>query len=300
MKKTERNSKGGIAYILTTLKCNAQCRHCYVEAGPKRTESMGLKDLKKVLDQLVGLEFDLISISGGEALLEKEKVLEIGRYLKKRKTMYGYPKYVEIQTNAFWATGDERAESVLEELLDAGYNQIMFSSDEFHGEYIPVERPRRGYELAKKLRRHEKPRKFKKVEFTADYKKYDDGNFAVPIGRGKTLPKEDLWIDKGPCMIYGGLADGYVTINPKGDVYPCCWQATKSIGNALETSMRDILKRMKKDPVLKKLYLGGIDGLVEYLGIDPKYAKQKIKRLGTCGFCYELFKDYIGDSDEKR
>ncbi|RJP33577.1 MAG: radical SAM/Cys-rich domain protein [Phycisphaerales bacterium] len=48
------------------LKCNLACRHCHVEASPKRTEQMTWETMLQVLDAARGSGAGAIDITGGE------------------------------------------------------------------------------------------------------------------------------------------------------------------------------------------------------------------------------------------
>lgn len=60
----------------TTYECNLRCKHCYINAGVKRSDEMDSKELSRIVrefGELGGLGVDL---SGGEALL-KEGIEEV-------------------------------------------------------------------------------------------------------------------------------------------------------------------------------------------------------------------------------
>lgn len=47
------------------LLCNQVCRHCHLNAGPERSETMGLETVRQVLDYVEGNGFDTLDITGG-------------------------------------------------------------------------------------------------------------------------------------------------------------------------------------------------------------------------------------------
>ena len=70
----------------TTYECNFGCRHCYMEAGKKRTDEMDSDELSRIVEEfgeMGGLGLDL---SGGETLLKKgiEEVIYEARNQKLR------------------------------------------------------------------------------------------------------------------------------------------------------------------------------------------------------------------------
>jgi len=65
----------------TTYECNLRCKHCYINAGVKRSDEMNSKELSRIVrefGELGGLGVDL---SGGEALLKEgiEEVIQTAR-----------------------------------------------------------------------------------------------------------------------------------------------------------------------------------------------------------------------------
>ena len=46
-------------------RCNQQCLHCHVAAGPNRTEVMSAETIDLVIDTLAGSDFDTLDLTGG-------------------------------------------------------------------------------------------------------------------------------------------------------------------------------------------------------------------------------------------
>ena len=66
-----------------TRKCDGACRHCYNQSG-KDIDRLSSDDFIRLIKEIHTLNpaFDRITITGGEPLLEKEKVLSISRFAK--------------------------------------------------------------------------------------------------------------------------------------------------------------------------------------------------------------------------
>ena len=54
-----------ILQLNITKKCNLQCKHCHVEAGPGRTEEMSYNILNKCLKILLLKKIQTLDITGG-------------------------------------------------------------------------------------------------------------------------------------------------------------------------------------------------------------------------------------------
>lgn len=85
--------------IELTYKCNLSCLHCYAECGRSYSD-MSLKDIKKIIDQLVLAGNLFLSLTGGEPLLRKD-FDDIYIYAKKKGLM------VEVLTNGTLITDDK-------------------------------------------------------------------------------------------------------------------------------------------------------------------------------------------------
>src|SRR5579872_3453676 len=58
-------------HAVTTLqvnegkRCNQACKHCHVDAGPLRTESMSRETVEQILDAVRRFRFPTVDITGG-------------------------------------------------------------------------------------------------------------------------------------------------------------------------------------------------------------------------------------------
>lgn len=65
--------------ISLTLACNERCEHCWVSAGPNRTESLSTEDIQMVIKQASSLGAEHVKFTGGEPLMRKD-VATLSRY----------------------------------------------------------------------------------------------------------------------------------------------------------------------------------------------------------------------------
>ena len=54
-----------ILQVNTGYRCNIRCRHCHVNGGPERTESMSRQTMKQCLDVLDARAIETVDITGG-------------------------------------------------------------------------------------------------------------------------------------------------------------------------------------------------------------------------------------------
>ncbi len=121
-------------YVITTLKCNLRCRHCYIEAGPERTESMPMELRKNIIEESARYKANRITFSGGEVTTEMDKFIDTLKYAKKTKTQTGYPREILVQTNALFLVGlgDDEIKKELKMLRDSGATGIDIASHDFY------------------------------------------------------------------------------------------------------------------------------------------------------------------------
>lgn len=107
-----------------TRKCDGACRHCYNLSG-KDIDRLSSEDFIEILDQVHSLnpKLDRITLTGGEPLNEKEKVLIIARFAKSLGVR------VRLVTR-----GWELNSAICDELKAAGVTRIQIGLDS-SGEY---------------------------------------------------------------------------------------------------------------------------------------------------------------------
>ncbi|MGE0708754.1 MAG: radical SAM protein [Planctomycetota bacterium] len=64
-----RRGGWGQLFVELTARCNERCLHCYVGAGPERSEALPRATLSAVLVEAAALGFRVVQLTGGEALL---------------------------------------------------------------------------------------------------------------------------------------------------------------------------------------------------------------------------------------
>lgn len=121
-------------HLYTTIECNAACRMCNVASSPERTEEMDLDDAKRYIGDVLRLgEIENFVLTGGEALLYPDRVIELAQHAQSRGLK------TRISTNAFWGSPEEEAAALLARLKEAGVVHLWISTDAFHAEFVPLE-----------------------------------------------------------------------------------------------------------------------------------------------------------------
>ena len=280
-------------YIYFVLKknCNLKCKHCYLDAGPKKRDStMDYKDFKKVVANLPQIALE-ISLTGGEIITMRKNLDSYLEHLqkenkKRKKERKGRIK-VELQTNGFWATSKKRTEKTLVELASKGVNSLdITSNDMYHWEQGldpgNIERIKKCLDTTEILEKY-------LIRGSTEEDVY-------PIGRAKENGFDTSTYNHDFDYCSKGLDKYDLTIHPQGEVYLCCLGLLKLKGNVINEKLVEIVRRARKDPMIKKITEYGIEEIALKAGWDDEEIEEVVNKSGNCGLCSELYKQGILDS----
>jgi hypothetical protein len=292
--------------LLLTERCNIACCHCWFNSGPDKKATMTLQEARGYIDQAREVPtVEWISFTGGEPFLLPEMLLQLVGYASERGLR------TECVTNCFWAETEERADAVLGGLVETGLDVVNISCDDFHQRYIPLDRVRNCYRVARSLglktvimcvpSRSSALRIGGIAEMLGDEGIHILGEGEpeapvsalavetgfVPVGRAASIPREEWLVGEspveGPCRTV--LRD--IGIAPGGRVLPCCSVASLvedvTLGNARKIRLANLIEKAGRHPVFKALTTIGPAGLAERLGI-----LEKGHYVSRCHLCYEV------------
>ena len=137
------------AGLLVTDWCPARCRHCYVSAGPERSDWMSVDAAAGHLAALarLGVSAEGVHLGGGEPFGDFDRLLAIvaaGREAGLEGIGY-------VETNAFWATTQDLVRRRLGACRQAGMMRVSISADPYHQEFVPPDRVRLLYSVAREV-----------------------------------------------------------------------------------------------------------------------------------------------------
>lgn len=262
--------------LILTLRCNAECRHCMFECSPEQTEVMPRRLAEKAIQEARSLGAEWVSLTGGEPFLEPDLLQGLIAYAHENGLK------TEVVTNGFWGESLETAKNELRSLIDAGLDVLNLSIDDFHEEYLSIEKVRNAYlgavELGLKV--------VLMVSTSPDSRLTSDtippllGDDLVqipgktrirnpnavlfetqftPVGRGAGLSYVPSLFTRVKCSEV--LRD--IGVKPNGDVLPCCGPLGTAIplGNLPEDSLESILEKARNNPRLTRIQDGfDVDG----------------------------------------
>jgi len=312
MTQKDFNNYDQIYWVFTQL-CNDKCIHCYNNSGPQGTR-ISEADCMAIIDNLPDGLKKLI-LSGGEPLAEKKLLYKI---LERLGEKYGDHKpHISLQFN-----GDLLNDKILDRLIELGVDHFSIASIdryhkkqgerkevlaeifESHGVQLKDGQP----ELSRKKRMKMLPYNLTYGFFGATEDMWLGGNWA----RGRAM-EYDIWKKDGDhnfCAIHSGAIGfmGHESDDVTQElsiqlwkVNPCCPGTVTPMGDARKEKIVDIVKRMSKHEIMKKLNHGNIYAVGESIGISEEYGRQRSKELGNvCLWCDEFFTKHYDMKTQKR
>jgi MoaA/NifB/PqqE/SkfB family radical SAM enzyme len=120
--------------IMPTYTCTAACSDCGTLSSPRERSRLPLSIIKSAIQQAKQLGFANVVFTGGEATLRWQDLLEGLSFARE----LGLP--TRLVTNAHWAATPERAQERLQALIDAGLDEVNYSTGDEHVRFVPLER----------------------------------------------------------------------------------------------------------------------------------------------------------------
>lgn len=295
------NAYDQIYWVFTQL-CNDKCIHCYNNSGPQGTR-ISEEDCMAIVDNLPQ-QLNKLILSGGEPLAEKKLLYKILERLQQKYK--GQELHVSLQFN-----GDLLTPQILTQLIERGVDHFSIASiDRYHKkqgerkellanmfEDQDVQLRAGQPTLSRKERQKMQHSYLTYGFFGATEDMWLGGNWA----RGRAM-EHDIWKKDGThnfCAIHSG-AIGFMG-HEEADitqelsiqlwrVNPCCPGTTTPMGDARKEKISDIVKRMSKHEIMKKLNQGNIYAIGESIGISEEYGRRRAKELkNVCLWCDEFF-----------
>ncbi len=290
--------------IETTTRCNARCDMCYQAAGPKGSELIGDHELTEEEVETLILESPRIKglnrrihLSGGEVFIQLEKHLGYMRLARDA----GFFNDIGVTTNGFWAKHKENGYKTAQKCREAGLVNMELSFDYWHQFYISADAISNAIEacayndihshlriLTTKSHSFEEAISFLRPKALELAGQITSGP-VFPTGRAaRKIKATDIYFSgsRGACFNMLNL-----TINAKGNVYPCCAGSDQtdglSMGNVKKQNIVEIVAQMNRSPLLRTIVFHGVSNLIPILKkggyeMEGPYANM-------CHLCFDIF-----------
>lgn len=299
----------------TTNTCNAKCRDCPIIPSVQEPMRLELDAMKRIVDEVHGWgSLRLVVFTGGESFLLGADLEEIIRYVASKEVM------TRVVTNAYWAKTPARAKTVLGRLKEAGLTEINISCDDYHQEFIPLERVKnanaaaadleipallvhrrkRGGELtvarlAERLGvdleiwRKGRPNPTNNVVCSSRNIPLEPDECAESVTARAEYPSSDRnW--RGPCT---SVLKGIIVF-PDLSVQICCgiaknWIPELKIGSLRESTLLPILEAGNRDLIANWLALEGPSSVLDFVREKMPEIDLPTRFVGRCHVCNVLF-----------
>ena len=316
----------GLCVLHITNLCNLKCKHCYASAGQKLNNELTFNEIKSIVDELVEMKINYITLSGGEPFA-RDDLYEIIKYIRDKDVN------IMITTN-----GTLLDEEAIKKIKELGVDSLQISIDsnirEIHDKFRGVpgcfDKAVEGIRLCKEngikvslmstLSTINRENIQDLIKFAAEDLKVD--GFAmerfVPEGRGnnekeiaissadlkRCLEKiyearqkykncffttNDPLLSKENPNLCGGCSLGKMAfiITPDGEVGLCTRLYTK-IGSIREKTIKEILNESKL-----------LNTVCDRTRLQGKCGRCKYKRIcGGCrGWAFQTTGDYLGEDN---
>ena len=289
-------------YWVFTHLCNDSCAHCYNLSSP-RGGKLDWEECGQIIQNLPD-RVGRIILSGGEPLVEKEKLVFIVKELQKK---YKGKSQVMLQTN-----GDLLSGPVLDELIESGISRFDIASmDSYH--------KLKGSRLEEIASLFEE----RNIPCDTDGLVIQEENLPTTfsLSWGYWGATDDLWLGgnwargralesgvwkKDPnhnfCAIKSG-AIGFLNGAPGiaqeisiqlWKIHPCCPGTKFPLGDARKEKVEDVLDRVKDHAVFQSLDQGNPFSMGETVGVKKAYAEKRCGELkSVCLWCDEFFEHHF-------
>jgi len=215
-----------------------------------------------------------IIVSGGEALMDPVRERVTYPVLERLTARYRHAGGVKLVVQT---TGDLVTERIVDDLLACGVHTISCAGFDEH--HVGIETPAKQEALRDKLARLFESRGMRRAGTSAPRRAWEEegplyGFFGAtpdswigrlwPRGRAWTNELSTATLSDNFCNRWsGGLnflqhrySGSEVSVEPTGDVYPCCVKTKLPVGNLLESPLVEILDSLVGDPVYEAISMG--------------------------------------------
>ena len=288
--------------LVITYKCQIQCSHCIMNAGPSRKEIIPIRDAMDWIGQISDYangHVKVLSITGGEPFYDLNFLEKIIKFAN------GCGLIINVVTNAFWAKTKEDASNILKKF--PMINVLAISTDIYHQKYISIERIRNAVLASKECGIHynihitvNNDSEYRKIH--SDLQDIVDSKKIIsvstfPSGRAKNSKNLLELKTSNEPPLSACTAGSSPVIFPNGNVLACMGPLMDLkrknpliLGNLKEKSLNKILDESEKNILLHLLRVWGPRKIITLLEKSGKreLIPKKYVQGSVCDTCYKI------------
>lgn len=167
--------------IELTKKCNLGCLDCYTRQFRKEDKEFSVGEIINLIDDALPIGLKILSITGGEPLLEYEKLRKVLQYAKSKNLETG------LLTNGILAS-----EQIVKQLEAIGLNWVRISLDGSNNKVNSLTRMNSFEPTVEAIKRFNKSKVFTIVRTTVHSGNYDDLGNLINLALEVGIPKLEL------------------------------------------------------------------------------------------------------------
>jgi MoaA/NifB/PqqE/SkfB family radical SAM enzyme len=118
--------------LMPTFQCNAACQHCGTLSSPTNKTRIPVGDAEEAIRQAASAGYGIVVFTGGEPTLKGRWLMEAINLATNLKLM------TRVVTNGWWGRTDALAEAKVAAFVQAGLNEINFSTGDQHVRFVPL------------------------------------------------------------------------------------------------------------------------------------------------------------------
>lgn len=289
--------------IATRWTCNAACSHCAIGCGPQRREALELGKILSCIEEAAKLGMTGVELTGGEPLLRPAEILGV------MERAHGHGLKIFITTNAFWARTPELARRRLAEFRQRGLASVVFSTDRFHQEFIPIHHVVNALKACRELGipssvivcyLEQDPSLLKTVAVLHPYTSRIHLQAVAPAGRGAGLRRDQMarWpLSRAAAPCHGATP----AVAPDGRVTLCCAPPMYMPVDIAQVSplvlgwidrepLSQIVLRAQENPLLQLLVAEGVGAILARIEeLRPGLFQPRPEGyFGSCDLCMQV------------
>lgn len=276
--------------------CNAECKHCCFECSPRNKEKFNKEEKEEILNYLETGEVKQFSITGGEPFLYEDSLFD----LIDKVSHMGID--VTCITNGFWADSYQKARNKLIKLQSIGLKALTVSYDDFHREFVPIERIANLFNATKGTDMHYALNMCVSKSRTGDQiiKELGSSLFGIQItkvpivqvGAARNIDESELYygitnLDDVKCP---EKKYEFVLHHDKY-VYICCspevFHTILRVGPYGKFNIPELEDKLFKNIIFYIIRAEGLDWFVKRLPKDFNIPNQFVSSCHVCGFLFQ-------------
>lgn len=295
-----------ILTFITTNHCTSACTNCCFQCKPEKKNRLSIEEMINYINQAKEAypSLSLLVLTGGECFTYGDSLTKLINYASSK-----YKLHVRIVTNAYWAHTIENARKRLKPYVEAGLDEINFSTGDDHLEYVSFKNIKNACLASIELGliplvniETRGDRKFTSKDFIMDSqlgKLVIDKKISITNGVWVAFKKENKpKLNKKPNLSFPHTRCenlfSSITIDPEHRMLACCGLTAKYIkyldlGNLKTESLKKIFENQFNDFLKIWIYVEGPHKIIEFLS---KYSDLNLKYydgLHDCQVCAVIF-----------